>query len=675
MAKKMGRRARKFAKKNLQSVMKRKRKLNALFKKKFAPRKANSDSPEESKKLKNDMQTPVDPEEEILDGLDSTNLFGDLFIKEDDDFDADVSDSDGYLSEDPECPYISEDEEESCPEEMCNDVVLLEQNTEINQTLKHQKRKLFKLCKKAPQFSKFLESRRSELIKSKSEEIYSDDEGDTSSMDDEYIVENEISQVSKVITSSTVDVWCWLVMEQPNWPGLANLLNAFRAACHYGLDTGEVSPVKIANREVFSKILTFVLSEAKGIFCRLLRISGCLNKDTILKMTNKPEWKTMRPLIKSFLRSSLFLLNQETDSQVLVFVLSQLRLSILLFSAFPSLTKKLIKISIHLWVTGDKDLCASSFLILRDIASEFSLDNIDTCLTKAFGAFIANSKFMKPQNIEHIEFLENSIVELYSLDIQKSYQKVLVSVQQLASILRLALKTKKKDELKKIHSWQYINCIGLWVKFVSCNYKNHDLEQLLFLIIGVIKGIAHLFPGPRYLPLRFKCVKMLNQLSFSSGVFIPVGSFLFDCLEIRGTNNAEGTKLKHLDFALLLKVPKQLLKSQSFQQASILSAIKLLAEHLSQWCYHVSFPDLATIPLILLKRFHENTSLESVRRPVKRFIDQVQQNSDFIQRNRDGVSFSPKDKESVDSFLQLEKCDRSAAFTKFYNSMLQNALA
>lgn len=111
-----------------------------------------------------------------------------------------------------------------------------------------------------------------------------------------------------------------------------------------------------------------------------------------------------------------------------------------------------------------------------------------------------------------------------------------------------------QDELKKIHSWQYINCISLWVKFVSCNYKNHDLEQLLFLIIGVLKGIAHLFPGPRYLPLRFKCVKMLNQLSISCGVFIPVESLLFDGLEIRGTNNAEGTKLKHLDLALLLKV-------------------------------------------------------------------------------------------------------------------------
>lgn len=155
-------------------------------------------------------------------------------------------------------------------------------------------------------------------------------------------------------------------------------------------------------------------------------------------------------------------------------------------------------------------------------------------------------------------------------------------------------------------------------------------------------------------------------------------------------------------------MPKQLLKSQEFQQASVLSAIKLLAEHLSQWCYHVSFPDLATIPLIFLKRFHENTSLESVRRPVKRFIDQVptkgslfvlspviegkentllvkilnvarvinyihlelqigvnsglcclplvmqvQKNSDFIQRKREEVSFSPKDKESVDSFLQV----------------------
>lgn len=163
-------------------------------------------------------------------------------------------------------------------------------------------------------------------------------------MNDDNTIENRSSHSGKVLTSSTVDVWCWLAIEQPNSPVLANLLNGFRVACHYGVNSDEVPSQKIVDREVYFKILTFVLYEAEGIFCRLLGISGSLNKDYILKMLNKSESKTARQLIKSFLRSSLFLLNQEMDSQILVFILSQLRSSVMFFAAFPSLAKKLIKV-------------------------------------------------------------------------------------------------------------------------------------------------------------------------------------------------------------------------------------------------------------------------------------------------------------------------------------------
>lgn len=76
-------------------------------------------------------------------------------------------------------------------------------------------------------------------------------------------------------------------------------------------------------------------------------------------------------------------------------------------------------------------------------------------------------------------------------------------------------------------------------------------------------------------------------------------------------------------FSLVKQAPKQLLKSRDFHEESILTAIQLLSEHFSQWSYHITFPELTTIPLILLKRFHENTTLESVRRTVKRLMDQV----------------------------------------------------
>ncbi|XP_072952208.1 protein REBELOTE [Typha angustifolia] len=677
MAKKLGKKARKFAKKNLQSVLKRRRKLKAVFKKRSAPRGGNNrDALEGDEKVKLDQNMEGNSGGVILDGSITENDLENVFPEEDEDLNDDISDSDGYLSEDTECPYISESESENDSTKKNAHIDLVGKNKELSTEITQQRKKLNRLIKKDPEFSNFLESRKNDMEISRREELYSDedeDEDDTSYPDGDAVQDSKGSLSDKILTSSTIDVWCWLVMQEPSGPAVRNLLNGFRVACRYGVDSNKIISKKIQSREVFSKILTFVLSEADNIFRRLLRMSDSGRKENIPKLKSASEWRTVSPLMESYLRSSLYLLHQITDNQILIFVLSRLRASIIFFSAFPSLARRLIKIAVHLWATGDQSLSLSSFTIIRDIASELPSDYLDICLTRTYKSFIVCSKFVEHANLKHIEFLMNSIVELHSLDIRKSSQRVLTSVQQLGSILRKAFKTKKKEELKMIHSWQYINCINMWVKFITCNSRDNDLQPLVFSVIQVITGVAHLFPGLRNIPLRFKCVQMLNELSLSSGVFVPIASLVFECLDYKESGNLDTTRGTKINFSSLLKVPKQLLKSQDFHEECVLSAIELLSAHFAQWSYHISFPELTAIPLILLKRFDAKTTIEGLRRPVRRLIDQVEQNRDFIQRKRDEVSFSPNDQASADSFTQLEKSSGNAPFTQYYASVLQNS--
>jgi nucleolar complex protein 2 len=90
-----------------------------------------------------------------------------------------------------------------------------------------------------------------------------------------------------------------------------------------------------------------------------------------------------------------------------------------------------------------------------------------------------------------------------------------------------------QEAVKKICSWQYANCVDLWVAFISLNIHDYDLQPLLYTIIQIINGVAVLFPGPRYMPLRVKCIQWLNTLSESSGVFIPITSLVLDILEYK----------------------------------------------------------------------------------------------------------------------------------------------
>lgn len=102
----------------------------------------------------------------------------------------------------------------------------------------------------------------------------------------------------------------------------------------------------------------------------------------------------------------------------------------------------------------------------------------------------------------------------------------------------LCLFSYGQEAVKQICSWQYTSCIDLCVMFISANIQDYDLQQSLFMLIQIINGVAVLFSGPRYLPLRIKCIQWLNHLSSSSGIFIPVVSFVLDILEYKISKDA-----------------------------------------------------------------------------------------------------------------------------------------
>lgn len=104
---------------------------------------------------------------------------------------------------------------------------------------------------------------------------------------------------------------------------------------------------------------------------------------------------------------------------------------------------------------------------------------------------------------------------------------------RMCSHARIDFYVHMQEAVKKICSWQFANCIDLWVEFVSSNIRDYDLQSLLYMIIQIVNGVAHLFLGPRYLPLRIKCIQWLNHLSRSSGIFVPVASFSLDILEYK----------------------------------------------------------------------------------------------------------------------------------------------
>ncbi|WZZ89317.1 hypothetical protein YC2023_117896 [Brassica napus] len=91
----------------------------------------------------------------------------------------------------------------------------------------------------------------------------------------------------------------------------------------------------------------------------------------------------------------------------------------------------------------------------------------------------------------------------------------------------------------------------------------------------------------------------------------------------------------------------------------ISSVIELLAVHFSQWSFHISFPELTLIPIVKLKKFKERSTMESLKRVVKRFIEQVELNIEFMQMKIEmKLLFFPK-RSTVDRNVSSAKQDCS----------------
>ncbi|XP_073020969.1 protein REBELOTE-like isoform X2 [Primulina eburnea] len=639
---KLGKKARKFAKKNLQSVLKQRRKTKALFKKKSSKGVSND--------KKEKLVSLVEPSNER--GTESRvteHISLDAMFAENDNSDiVNESDSDGYLFEDSGCSNVEENgTEENLDETTTSTSSARNQNLFADVAIL--KKKLDRLKKKDPEFSKFLKTYDSRNEEFPNGDLYSDeDRSDEGELDEGGVV----AEKGKLLTNSIVNTWFQMIKENRNQSAFISLLNAYRTACRYG--AGSIGH-RIDNSETFCNILVFTLSNADDTFRELLQLSSSnLMKEKILELKKVSKRESLKPLIKSYMRSTLFLLDQVTDRDILAFALTRFRSSLIFFAAFPSLVQRLMKVTVQLWATSGGFLSTASLLIIRDAAAMFSSIYFTTCLSKTMIAFISRSRVTEITDIKHMQFLRDSIVDLCSLDVQKSSVKAAASISQLAKLMQHGLQTKTKEAVKTICSWEYINCIDLWVRFISTNICDHDLQSSFFMTIQLIYALALMFPGPRYFPLRLKCLEWLNCLSSSNGKFIPLASLVLDILEYKVVKENRKAQ-NNFNIASVLKLPKHSLKSKHFQEESVRSAIEQLSLHFSQWSSHISFPDLACIPLICMRKFIETTTSESLRRLVKHLMDKVEQNVNFVQRKRDEVSFSPHDQQSVDSFLQPQQ--------------------
>uniref|UniRef100_A0A8C5MS48 NOC2 like nucleolar associated transcriptional repressor n=1 Tax=Leptobrachium leishanense TaxID=445787 RepID=A0A8C5MS48_9ANUR len=411
------------------------------------------------------------------------------------------------------------------------------------------------------------------------------------------------------------------------------IAQAFKAAVATtsGEEGEDPCKFKISDSKVFNALVSFCI---RDLFVRLdkkLKMKPTKG-NKIPNPSSTDLWKKLRLDIKMYLNSVIKLLTCLTEATVGAAVLQHVNTIVHYYLCFPKHTRLLLKQAIVLWSTGEETVRVLAFLVLNKICRNRQETYLSPVLKKMYISFVKNSKFTSPNVLPMINFMQRTLTEMYSLDVQASYQHIFIYIRQLAIHLRSAMTLKKKGSYQSVYNWQYIHCLYLWCRVLSTLHPNDVLEPLIYPLTQVITGCIRLVPTVRYFPLRMHCVRALTLLSESTGVFIPILPFILEMVQQVNFNKRPGRiSVKPINFAVILKLSNANLQEKVFRLKSFLKECKV-----SNYC-----------------------------KPTRQLLEKIQENSTFITSKRQKCTFGVSDKGAV---LRWEKQikDDGTPLDKYY---------
>ena len=172
-------------------------------------------------------------------------------------------------------------------------------------------------------------------------------------------------------------------------------------------------------------------------------------------------------------------------------------------------------------------------------------------------------------------------------------------------------------------------------------------------MVQVTIGATRLIPTAQFFPLRFYLIRSLMRLSQKTCVYIPIFPILSEILSATAFTKVPKKKenIEAFDFDHNIKCTQAYLGTRVYQEGLASQFVDILGEFFSLHCKSVSFPELATPAVIILRRYVKNSKNVKFNKQLSNVIEKIQQNSKFIENKRSEIDFSPNNKTEVNRFL------------------------
>jgi len=408
-------------------------------------------------------------------------------------------------------------------------------------------------------------------------------------------------------------------------------------------------------------------------------------------LSKAPRWFDIQPIVNSFIKATIQWLSEVKNPSLITFVLKSLSNYIPYLSDFPRLASICLKRLTLLWSDSDdasieyQFVRLNAFLRIRQLSITQPFPFIESCLKSCYLAYAKRAKFANAATVSTllptITFMGNCCVELYSLDYASSYQHAFIYIRQLALHLRNALQKRTPESFSVVYCWQYMHCLKMWVAVLSaaCQASNekdddsHLMRSLIYPLVEVILGTARLIPNVRFLPLRFHCVRLLQQLAASAELYIPTSSLLLEVLDIKEiylkpkSVNSRGKDVRGVRIAVLLKLPKVDTMRTVEQLDSCLGELfTLLHRELDLYRFSPGFPEFTLMITQRLRKFSKAINNGKYRAYSRGCIDLCEKLAQAAVKARSHLTIAPKD---VTHFEILKPKDQPSMYHRYESSV------
>ncbi|KAH7827919.1 putative nucleolar complex protein 2 [Monocercomonoides exilis] len=277
----------------------------------------------------------------------------------------------------------------------------------------------------------------------------------------------------------------------------------------------------------FDTIMSYFMGEFIVTLRNIFKIpdKGLLSRSSIPK--NNPKWDNYRACVKKYTLSTLHMLLhfKGVGNEMVAYIYAQQYQFVPFIASLEfSLRIRIIRVAIDFLCCDHTDTQQNAFLFLHRLGMLHS-PSLDAILKPTFAKVTGTFSSPFPS-----VFLQNSLVELFSINMTESYRALFILLRDMSKSLKEALaNTKDSATAKKtLMSWKHINRMKQIGQILTHSPSSHDtllrpdtstssassssylvLQPLLYPYIEICIGTASLFGGFSLSAVRLKYISMV----------------------------------------------------------------------------------------------------------------------------------------------------------------------